>query len=205
MTKKDRNAKANDLAKQILESYQPESVQDMQEALKDIFGPMFESMLKGELNHHLGYESNSKQKKDTPNRRNGYGKKTLQTSSGEVDIQVPRDRDGSFEPLLIPKRKKNISEMEDKVIAMYARGMSQRDISSPLRKFTVFLFRTRWSLTSRTVLFLNLKNGSFVRCTVVTLFYSLTVCIQQSEIIMKLGNMPSILSLVIRWKEKKTF
>nr|WP_226683822.1 IS256 family transposase [Sutcliffiella horikoshii] len=138
MTKKDRNAKANDLAKQILENYQPESVQDMQEALKDIFGPMFESMLKGELNHHLGYESNSKQKKDTPNRRNGYGKKTLQTSSGEVDIQVPRDRDGSFEPLLIPKRKKNISEMEDKVIAMYARGMSQRDISSTIEEIYGF-------------------------------------------------------------------
>jgi putative transposase len=63
MVKKERNAKANDLAEQILENYQPKSVQDMQEALKDIFGPMFESMLKGEMNHHLGYETNSKEKK----------------------------------------------------------------------------------------------------------------------------------------------
>jgi len=138
MVKKDRNAKASELAKQILETYEPESVQDMQEALKDIFGPMFESMLKGEMNHHLGYQSNSKEEKESLNRRNGYGKKTLQTSSGELDIQVPRDRDGSFEPLLVPKRKKNLSEMEDKVISMYARGMSQRDISSTIEEIYGF-------------------------------------------------------------------
>src|SRR5699024_9511753 len=82
-----------DLAQKIIEEYQPESVEDMQNALKDIFGPMFESMLKGEMNHHLGYESNDKTEKETENRRNGYGDKTVHTSAGEVDIQVPRDRD----------------------------------------------------------------------------------------------------------------
>ncbi|WP_047982902.1 IS256 family transposase [Ornithinibacillus californiensis] len=132
MAKSKRDPQSVELANRIIEQYQPESVQDMQNALKDIFGPMFEAMLKGEMNHHLGYDSNDKREKETENRRNGYGKKTLNTSAGEVEIDVPRDRDGSFEPQIIPKRKKDVSEIEDKVIAMYARGMSQRDISSTI-------------------------------------------------------------------------
>ncbi|PJH69347.1 IS256 family transposase, partial [Salmonella enterica subsp. enterica serovar Typhimurium] len=88
--------------------------------------------LKGEMNNHLGYESNDKYEKETENRRNGYGKKTIKTSSGEWDINVPRDRDGSFHSELIPKRQKDVSAIEDKVISMFARGMSQRDISSTI-------------------------------------------------------------------------
>ncbi|MFD0955049.1 transposase, partial [Virgibacillus alimentarius] len=130
MVKPKRNPNSEELAKKIIEEYQPESVEDMQNALKEIFGPMFESMLKGEMNTHLGYQSNDKKEKTTGNRRNGYGQKTVKTSTGAVDIQVPRDRDGSFEPQLIPKRQRDVSAIEGKVISMYARGMSQRDISS---------------------------------------------------------------------------
>src|SRR5690625_4665300 len=72
------------------------------------------------------------------NRRNGYGKKTLQTSAGEVEIATPRDRDGSFEPQLINKRQKDVSAIEDKVISMYARGMSQRDISATVEEIYGF-------------------------------------------------------------------
>ena len=93
---------------------------------------MFEGLLKGEMDHHLGYDSNDKGPKDTDNRRNGYGEKTLKTTYGEVPIEVPRDRDGSFEPKIVPKRKKDVSEIENKVLAMYARGMSQRDISKTI-------------------------------------------------------------------------
>lgn len=132
MTKSKQDQKSAELAKQILENYQPETVEDMQDALKDIFGPMFESMLKGEMNHHLGYESNNKQAKDTENRRNGYNHKTIKTSAGAVDINVPRDRDASFNPELIPKRTTDVSSIENKVISMYARGMSQRDISATI-------------------------------------------------------------------------
>lgn len=68
--------KANELlARQIIEQYQPETVADMQNALKDIFGPMFEAMLQGEMNQHLGYENNERSEKETSNRRNGYTKK----------------------------------------------------------------------------------------------------------------------------------
>lgn len=132
MTRKKRDKKSVELAQSIIDTYQPESIEDMQNALKDIFGPMFEAMLQGELNHHLGYEAHEKAEKPTDNRRNGYGQKQLKTSMGEVPIQTPRDRDGSFEPTLIPKRKKDISEIEGKILAMYARGMSQRDISDTI-------------------------------------------------------------------------
>lgn len=132
MSGKKRDPKKNELAQKILDAYQPESVEDMQEALKDIFGPLFETMLKGEMNHHLGYDSNSKDAKPTDNRRNGYGSKKVKTSYGEIDIDVPRDRDASFEPELIKKRQTDVSSIENKVLAMYARGMSQRDISKTI-------------------------------------------------------------------------
>lgn len=132
MARIKRNPASVALAQKIIEEYNPQSVEDMNNALKDIFGPMFEAMLQGEMNNHLGYENNDKGPKKTQNRRNGYGSKTLKTTRGEVDIEVPRDRDGTFEPQIVPKRTKDVSEIENKVLAMYARGMSQRDISSTI-------------------------------------------------------------------------
>ena len=132
MAKKKESTRGENLAQQIIEQYNPKSVADMQNALKDIFGPMFEAMLKGEMNHHLGYENNDHGSKTTANRRNGYITKEIKTSSGEVEIKVPRDRDGSFEPQIVPKRKKDVSEIEGKVLALYARGMSQRDIADTI-------------------------------------------------------------------------
>ena len=129
---RSKNGKKNELVNAILEAYQPETAEDVQNALKDIFGPMFEAMLQGEMNSHLGYENNSKEKKETDNRRNGYIAKDIKTSMGEMNIKVPRDRDGSFEPVIIPKRTKDISDIDRKVISMYAKGMSQRDISDTI-------------------------------------------------------------------------
>ena len=132
MARIKRNPAAVKIAEDILREFEPGSVEDMQGALKEIFGPMFEAMLKGELNNHLGYESNSKDPKETTNRRNGTSPKTLKTTMGEVRINAPRDRDGSFEPQLIPKRTKDVSAIEGKVLSMYAKGMSQRDISATI-------------------------------------------------------------------------
>ena len=130
--KDKRSAASLAIAQAIIDEYQPTSAKEMQDALKDIFGPMFEAMLQGEMDEHLGYESNDHGFKDTANRRNGYGSKTLKTSMGDVDIQTPRDRDGSFEPKLIPKRQRDVSDIEEKVISMYAKGMSQRDIADTI-------------------------------------------------------------------------
>lgn len=129
---RSKNSNKNELVKAILDTYQPETAEDVQNALKEIFGPMFEAMLQGEMNNHLGYDNNSKEKKETENRRNGYIDKTVKTSMGEMNISVPRDRDGSFEPVIIPKRTKDISDIDRKVISMYAKGMSQRDISDTI-------------------------------------------------------------------------
>ncbi len=138
MAKKRESTPGENLAKQIIEQYKPKSVADMQDALKDIFGPMFEAMLQGEMNNHLGYESNDHGIKTTDNRRNGYTNKKVKTSAGEVDIKVPRDRDSSFEPQLIPKRQKDVSEIEEKILAMYAKGMSQRDIAETIENIYGF-------------------------------------------------------------------
>lgn len=132
MARIKRDPKTVALAQQIIDTYNPQSAQDMDEALKDIFGPLFESMLQGEMNSHLGYESNSKDVKKTSNRRNGYSSKKVKTSRGELDIDIPRDREASFEPQIIPKRTRDVSDIENKVISMYAKGMSQRDISSTI-------------------------------------------------------------------------
>ena len=133
MARKKKTPKPNEqLARTIIEQYQPKSVADMQDALKDIFGPMFEAMLQGEMDSHLGYQNNERGEKQSTNRRNGYTQKTLKTTTGDVPIQVARDRDGSFEPVVVPKRKRDVSAIEDKVLAMYAKGMSQRDIAETI-------------------------------------------------------------------------
>ena len=125
MAKIKRDPKAVALAQEILEHYNPESIEDMDEALKEIFGQLFDSKLQGELNSHLGYKYNSKEAKTTANRRSGFGSKSLKTTRGEMNINVPRDRDASFQPKMIPKHSRDVS-------AMYARGMSQRDISNTI-------------------------------------------------------------------------
>ena len=129
---RSKNKSKNELVQAILDVYQPETAKDVQDALKDVFGPMFEAMLQGEMNSHLGYENNDKSEKLTCNRRNGYITKNVKTSMGEMTVEVPRDRDGSFEPQIIPKRTKDISDIDKKVLSMYAKGMSQRDISATI-------------------------------------------------------------------------
>lgn len=133
MARKKKELKPNEkLARTIIDQYQPRSVEEMQDALKDIFGPMFEAMLQGEMSVHLGYENNERGEKASDNRRNGYGLKALKTTGGDVPIKIPRDRDGSFEPELVPKRQRDVSAIEEKVLSMYAKGMSQRDISDTI-------------------------------------------------------------------------
>lgn len=129
MARRKRDPKTVAIAKAILEQYDCKNVEDMQDAIKDIFGPMFEAMLQGEMDSHLGYSPNDHGPKTTQNRRNGYGSKTLKSTYGDISVDVPRDRDASFEPQSIPKRTTDVSGIEDKVLSMYARGMSQRDIA----------------------------------------------------------------------------
>lgn len=154
MAPRNKRSKASmAIAKAIIDEYQPQTAEDMQDALKDIFGPMFEAMLQGEMDDHLGYEPNDHGYKETDNRRNGYSNKTVKSTYGDVPISVPRDRNGTFEPQVIPKRTRDVSGIEDKVLSMYAKGMSQRDIADTIEDIYGFEIshETISSITDRVV------------------------------------------------------
>ena len=112
----------------LIEEYDIKTANDIQEALKDLLGGTIQEMLEAELNEHLGYESY--ERSDNPDYRNGTKPKKLKSSYGEIPIDVPQDRDGDFEPKVVPKRKKDISEIEQKIILLYAKGLTTRQISS---------------------------------------------------------------------------
>lgn len=97
-----------------------------------------EKMLEGELDSHLGYEKHDKQSKSTTNSRNGYGAKTVKTEHGELSIKVPRDREASFDPQILPKRSKLSEGIEKLVVSLYAKGMSNSDIEEQLRELYDF-------------------------------------------------------------------
>ena len=93
-----------------------------------------ERTLEAELTDHLGYEPHAFQGWGTGNNRNGKAHKTVQSESGELQIEVPRDRSGTFEPQLVKKRQRRLKGFDDKVIALYARGLSTRDIQGQLEE-----------------------------------------------------------------------
>ncbi len=86
-----------------------------------------------EIDAHLGYDKHSQEPKETENRRNGYSDKTVQTTKGPIELKIPRDRNGDFDPKVVPKHKRDITSIEDRIIAMYACGMSTRDISEEIK------------------------------------------------------------------------
>lgn len=123
---------AENIAKQIMETYKPQSAQEIQDVVKQIFAPIFEAALQGEMDNHLGYANHERSEQDSSNSRNVFSTKKLKTSMGEVPIRIPRDRESSFNPQIVKKHQRDVSAIEDKVLAMYARGMSQRDISATI-------------------------------------------------------------------------
>ncbi len=94
----------------------------------------------GELNHHLKVEKAIKLDDPDPeshpssNSRNGYSKKTIQSNHGDLDLAIPRDRNGEFEPVLVPKQQRRLAGLDEKILVLYARGLSTRDISAPLEE-----------------------------------------------------------------------
>ncbi|QSH93577.1 IS256 family transposase [Treponema phagedenis] len=136
MARKRPETNRTKIAKMLIEEYQPNSVQDIQDAIKDLLGDTLEQMLKAELDEHLEYEYGA-----TPlglNTRNGSSKKTVKSSSGEIEISVPRDREGTFEPQVVKKYQKDISNIENQIISMYAKGMTTRDISNHIKEIYGF-------------------------------------------------------------------
>ena len=138
----------SELIKALLSEYDIQSVQDIQDALKDLLGGTIKKMMEA----HLGYEKS--ERSDNDDYRNGYKSKTVKSSIGEVKIEVPQDRKSSFEPQVVKKGQKAISDIAHKIISMYAKGMTTRQISDSIEdmySFDVsegFIFRCQRQDTS---------------------------------------------------------
>ena len=118
------------IIQQLLTEYDINSAEDIQEALKDLLGGTIKEMMEAEMDEHLGYEKSERSSNDDS--RNGYKKKTVNSSYGSFSIDVPQDRKSTFEPQVVKKRQKDISDIDHKIISMYAKGMTTRQISETI-------------------------------------------------------------------------
>lgn len=120
----------------LIEEYDIETATDIQDALADLLGGTIKGMMEAEMSNHLGYEKS--RRSDSDNARNGYKSKKVRSSYGEFDIDVPQDRNSTFEPRIVNKRQKDISEIDRKIIAMYGRGLTTRQISEQIEEIYGF-------------------------------------------------------------------
>jgi transposase-like protein len=132
---------------EIIEMYEPKSMADLYSALKDLMGDTIQGMLEAELDETLGYEKYEKTDEPKTNYRNGHKQKTLRSTMGELEIDVPQDRNAEFEPKAVPKHKRDISAIEQQIINMYARGLTTREISAQIED--IYGFEASAELVSR--------------------------------------------------------
>ena len=125
MTEGKRN-----IIQQLLHEYDIETAEDIQDALKDLLGGTIKEMMEAEMDDHLGYQKS--ERSDSDDYRNGYKSKRVNSSYGSMDIDVPQDRKSTFEPQIVKKRQKDISDIDQKIISMYAKGMTIRQISETI-------------------------------------------------------------------------
>lgn len=132
----------SNLSKDLLREYIKEqkftSSDDILKALKQLFSDVLQESLEAELDESLGYGKYESSENKGNNARNGHSKKTIKTELGPVEINIPRDRNGEFEPKIIPKHQRSVSGIEDKIIALYATGMTTRDISEQIKELYDF-------------------------------------------------------------------
>ena len=121
-----------------MEEYDIQTVEDIQDALKDQLGGPIKEMMEAEMEDHLGYEKS--ECSDSDDYRNGYKPKRVNSSYGTLEIEVPQDRKSTFEPKVVRKRQKDISDIDQKIISMYAKGMTTRQISAYFRSFQSTVF-----------------------------------------------------------------
>ena len=117
--------------RELLSAMDVEDMSDLKSLFKDMVGEVLENGLEAELDDELGYTRYDYRNKDTENSRNGHSRKMMKTSAGDIEIAVPRDRNGEFEPRLVKKNETTLSgDIEEKIISMYAKGMMTNDISA---------------------------------------------------------------------------
>ena len=119
---------------QLLQEYDIKTTADIQNALKDLLGGTIKEMMEAEMDEHLGYgKSERVDRTEQPDYRNGIKQKQVNTSFGAMTIEVPQDRKSTFEPQIVKKRQKDISSIDQKIISMYAKGMTTRQISETIQ------------------------------------------------------------------------
>jgi len=106
---------------------------ELDDFFHDLYKQAVEGMLKAEMDEHLGYEKNQPREYGSDNSRNGYSNKTLKTNIGNIPLDVPRDRDSSFDPVIVPKHQRMSARIEQAIITLYSRGMSTRDIEETIK------------------------------------------------------------------------
>ena len=132
------------IIRQLLEEYDIETAEDIQDALKDLLGGTIKEMMEAEMDDHLGYEKS--ERSDNDDYRNGYKHKQVNSRYGSMEIEVPQDRKSTFEPQIVKKRQKDISDIDQKIISMYAKGMTTRQISETIED--IYGFETSESFIS---------------------------------------------------------
>ena len=115
---------------QLLDEYDIQTAEDIQDALKDLLEGTIKEMMEAEMDDHLGYSKS--QRSESDDYRNGYKSKRVNSSYGSMEIDVPQDRRSTFEPQIVKKRQKDISDIDQKIISMYAKGMTTRQISDTI-------------------------------------------------------------------------
>jgi len=118
--------------RELMKDGQLKDVNDIQSLLKEQLKDIMQEMLEAELDHELGYSKYDYKNKETTNSRNGSRSKKVRSDYGEVELEVPRDRNGEFEPIIVKKNQRDISSIDDQVISMYSKGMTVRDIQEHL-------------------------------------------------------------------------
>lgn len=120
--------------RELIEEYGIKDLKDVHEFVKALTAETIQEVLENELENELGYSKYDYKNKQTDNSRNGYSRKTVQSSQGEMELKIPRDRNGEFEPELVKKHQMDISGIEDKILFMYSQGTSTRDIEKAMRE-----------------------------------------------------------------------
>ena len=122
----------NEIFKTLIEDYNIKDTNDIKDMLKDLLSGTIQTMLEAEIENELGYAKHSMKDKITSNARNGHSKKTVRSEYGNIDLDIPRDRNAEFEPQIIPKYQREITGIEGQILSLYAKGMSNRDIEDHL-------------------------------------------------------------------------
>jgi transposase-like protein len=136
---KEENTVFKEYVKQRLREGNPLKAEELQDMFKDVFAEFFESAFKAEIEDQLGYSKYDYKNKPTENSRNGYSKKRLKSDiAGEFEVEIPRDRNGLYEPKMVEKHQRDISSIEDKILSMYAKGMSTEAINSHIEELYKF-------------------------------------------------------------------